>query len=386
MVAVLCGVFMLYRSRVSRGFTLVELLVVIGIIAILVGILLPVVSKVRTSGYIADSKNWLGQISGAIERYYTDFHAYPGPIPDNNIADAGFTKSNYTINNFIYAPQISSGAVSAGFDGTTLDSTKITGPENLALGLLGGLTLVQRAALIQVTFDPSQVGLGPMNLNPANPKRYPKYMDALNLSWNTRLPSGLKSGKYIDDAGAANDTAIPEFVDRFPDAMPILYLRCKRGVDPILPSAPSYGATSNSVVTYDKNYNSTTSGSRVGAYDLSQIIGYTGANPPIGVGRTARASDYVPSATAPLPHGLQTVTTSSTSSASMNKADSAYAYPYDAFPYFENPANLRGVGVTKTGSEVELPRQKDGYILIAPGKDRTYGTDDDICNFGDVKP
>ena len=149
-----------YRNRVSRGFTLVELLVVIGIIAILVGILLPVVSKVRTSGYIADSKNWIGQISGAIERYYTDFHAYPGPIPDNNIADAGFTKSKYTIGSFICAPQISSGAAAAGFDGTTLVSTKIPGPENLALGLLGGLTLVQWAALTQVTFGFKPGGIG----------------------------------------------------------------------------------------------------------------------------------------------------------------------------------------------------------------------------------
>src|SRR5580704_241934 len=69
----------------QQGFTLVELLVVIGIIVILIAILLPVVSKVRTEAYSANTLNTIQQLSSACERYYQDFGAYPGPISNDDL-------------------------------------------------------------------------------------------------------------------------------------------------------------------------------------------------------------------------------------------------------------------------------------------------------------
>jgi hypothetical protein len=213
-----------------------------------------------------------------------------------------------------------------------------------------------------------------MNLKTANPKRFAPYLDATNLSWKTT--NGLKSGHYFDDAGAAVDTAIPEFVDRFPEAMPILYLRSRLGVDTIGPPTP-LTATNNSVITYTAGFSST-AGTHVGAYDLGQIIAYTGQ--PIGVGREVKQGDYVnPSvASPPYPQGLSTVDPTKVLDPKLtpgtNTINPAYRYPYDAFPYFQSQTTAN------------VPRQKDGYILISPGRDRTYGTNDDICSFGDVKP
>jgi type II secretory pathway pseudopilin PulG len=361
----------------------VELLVVIGIIIVLMGILFPVISRIRRAAQVADTQNEISQIANACNAYYTTFNAYPGPLSNDQIESINNPKTPTFFVGLINPNNRSAGPA--------WKAQQVTGAENLVLGLMGGLSGVGTSPSgSSPIFDPTLVGLGAKNLNsvpgsfggqtPAffpNGSTYLMWCEQTNggqpfqtTTYQTNDPGGnsLSPTFFTDQAGTrATDSFIPVFVDRFPTPgpLPILYLRARTGAKGVVSflSASNYGQT--------PPQDPTTNSAAQYQYDLGDIVAYTAPN---AAGRCIG----LPTGKAHNLNALETVTWLPAS-----VAKSAVTNIPDAFGYFANqaiPPTDTTVNINYTGR----PRAVDQFMLISAGPDGIYGTADDITSFGDV--
>jgi prepilin-type N-terminal cleavage/methylation domain-containing protein len=203
-------------NRHRRGFTLVELLVVIGIIALLIGILIPVVANVRKSAYVANTKNLMQKISAAITSYQLVFRSAPGVMP-NLAYDFDYTSASP-------APV----AASTQFVNTGGEYNYFTQSEDVVVALCGGLTKDFTTANSKLNYDSKYLGQGPTSFNPLNPDKKTAFIaaDPADLS-----PPDVRLGDLSNglNQGFVKDTKVPEFMDKFPEGRAIIYARANPG-------------------------------------------------------------------------------------------------------------------------------------------------------------
>ena len=313
----------LARPPIRRGFTIVELLTVIGIIVLLVAILMPVVAQVRIRAYVANTQQEMNRLMTGIQAYYHDFNAYPGPLTDSQLAGRG--PAAQPVKNIM---------------GVQPGPQNITSSENLVMGLLYYLRPPSPTGTPVITFvpddaagatTPTKTSHDPANLNPLHPATY-HYIDYLPDELSS-APSGRAWDppdvpRKVDGSETAqhlNDTNVPEFLDKIPDPLPILYLRAKPGATLVVSNSPQ--PVGQPQAQYDR--------SQLAPYGFTQVTTIT-KDPDNGIPNT-------------LPSGTPAQKDSN-----------------EWVNYFLNP-NILGQA-----------KGKDGFILISAGADRIYGTRDDI--------
>jgi prepilin-type N-terminal cleavage/methylation domain-containing protein len=95
----------------KKGFSLAEIMIVVGIIALLAAIALPNLIRVKTSGNETFAKASLKTISTALENYASINSTYPPSVNDLVTAMPPYLNSNYFIgehNGYTFAPTITS--------------------------------------------------------------------------------------------------------------------------------------------------------------------------------------------------------------------------------------------------------------------------------------
>jgi len=194
-------------SQLRRGFTLIEILVVVGIIALLIGILLPALSKVQERARMTQTMGLMQEFAKACDAFQQEFGRYPGLVPEEILAND--PKISGTENAML---ELMGGGVRKNdVDTSTYDNFKpASGWEPLVFTPTG-------QPAFEVKINVGKIGDGPF----INGKQYPPFF-------------APKANDLRPTAGQKGELAtikIPDLMDAWGN--PIIFLRAARNVGPL---------------------------------------------------------------------------------------------------------------------------------------------------------
>ncbi|HUU85552.1 MAG TPA: prepilin-type N-terminal cleavage/methylation domain-containing protein [Phycisphaerae bacterium] len=336
------------RRTSSRrsGFTLVELLTVIAIIALLIGILLPSLQGARDQAKALKAKATLKAIGDGLEMFRNDNENYKE-----------FRKTQG------YPPS----AVAE--DATESGAQDIFGAQWLVRYLMGKdlKGYVPRRVVPRTLQDPGAVDeqldwYDPDAFNDRPLDRVGPYMttDSATVVAAKDVPGKLEGGIGVDDSTYAQDVMVDTW------GYPILYYLA----DPVLANAP--GA---SIAAYETPEDDTP---QEGIFVHADNGLFTGLC--MGTAGQPGQCKYGGWDSGGGEHQIRYFGTNNPAPKDETIGDEPKTFPY----YILNTNIFEETGGFETNPDpppTVTPYRKDAFLLISPGKDRKYGTADDVTNF-----
>jgi type II secretory pathway pseudopilin PulG len=369
----------------ARAFSLIELLVVIGIIILLLAILLPALATAKVQARRADTTAELKGMANACEAYQTMFGFYPGPVREIDVAQTDYN-STATV-------------------GPPIAQNLFSGTQNMALGLLGAMTTTVGTAgngISNVTMWSAVTGAayatptylvgtasatGPVDMGNGN-KQYGAFYAPKTADYQ-KVPTG---------GGDAN--LLPTLWDHFVDPLPILYFRRTPNVDGMAAnmqnSAQKWASgTPNNAYLAGTNYeywSCTTLKSPSGAV-FNEAPSGTAA-----YGTTTMASGVVDTvgvqhATAPFPEGAVAAWSvggtmwANNVTYGVGGTTGCGNNAYVCTTSNSGSAPTAGAALTGANRSTSTPNwnvapSQGGFMLISAGQSRLYGNTDNIVVIG----